>query len=456
MKTPCATLPISVLQLFLLLFVGLTASGGDEPKKTRSYVIGLSPFLDNPVKDQVYRKVITFVVDEMSLGSTLRIYDAYNLQTVTELQIPEVQAFKSSKTRANQFAAQIHQLKRFLATEYPRPRRAGPQFTGAVRLPQFMDFLRTTTIPSTEPLTLIVLGSPLYMDPKEPSFSMADGYYPSDGHLRVGRDKSVYGVTDRTNSLRNVFVHLSYFGDPWVSDVHREKVSRFWRLFLETQGGTLATFSGDIATAFKNARQFAGPVATLQVSSALDPEQTKVEMFRITRDVSSRDWITRDDISPAVRPPSTTVGPMKIGIRWQGDWDLDLYSSAKPGAQTLFFQHTRCPEGYYYKDHRSSPGREYEFIEFTNPVDINEVEAMVNFYAGAASDGAAGEVRIEFDDKIYSGTFRIPGTEGNKGRLNPSQVQYWATLDIPGLLHVRSAERVAANRSAQDQSEDSR
>lgn len=455
MKTPCGSTTVYGLQLLLLLFVNLTALGEDDPKQIRSYVIGVSPFLEIPVKDQVYRKVIAFVVDEIPLGSTLRIYDAYNLQTITELQIPEVQAFKSSKTRANQFAAQIHKLKLFLATEHPKPGRTGSQFADAVRLPQFMDFLRTATTPSIEPLTLILLGSPLYMDPKEPSFSMADGYYPSDGHLRVGRDKSVYGVADRTNSLRNVIVHLVYFGDPWVSDLHQEKVSRFWRLFLGSQGGNLATFSGDLATAFKNARLLAGPEAPLTASVTLDPAQSKVEMFRISRDVASRDWITRDDISPAGRPPSTTVGPMKIGIRWQGDWDLDLYASAKPGAQTLFFQHTRCPEGYYYKDHRSSPGREYEFIEFTTPVDINEVEAMVNFYAGAARGGAAGEVRIEFDDKIYSGTFRIPGAEGNKGRLNPSQAQFWATLNIPGILHLRSTERVAVNRRAQDRAEES-
>jgi len=89
-------------------------------------------------------------------------------------------------------------------------------------------------------------------------------------------------------------------------------------------------------------------------------------------------------------------------------------------------------------------------------VDINEVEAMVNFYAGAARGGAAGEVRIEFDDRIYSGTFRIPGTEGNKGRFNPSQAQFWARLNLQEILHVRSAERVAVNRLDLDQLEEGR
>ena len=49
-------------------------------------------------------------------------------------------------------------------------------------------------------------------------------------------------------------------------------------------------------------------------------------------------------------------GPLKIGIRWKQNIDLDLYAAPRPGAETLFFQHPRSPEGYYFKDHRSSPG----------------------------------------------------------------------------------------------------
>ena len=143
-------------------------------------------------------------------------------------------------------------------------------------------------------------------------------------------------------------------------------------------------------------------------------------------------------ISATDQPPANLVGPMKIGIRWHGNWDLDLYASAKPGAPTLFFQNTRCPEGYYYKDHRSSPEREYEFIEFTLPVNVNEVEAMVNFYRGNAHGGAMGEVRIEFEGRIYSGTFRIPASEGNEGRLDASQADYWTRIDVPKLLRLES------------------
>src|SRR5436190_1069484 len=81
--------------------------------------------------------------------------------------------------------------------------------------------------------------------------------------------------------------------------------------------------------------------------------------------------------------------------------------------------------GYYYKDHRSSPGKEYEFIEFESPVDIREVEAFVNFYKGSCPGGPRGEVRIEFDGRIYSAPFSIPAEEGNLGRAGRSQSAVW-------------------------------
>ena len=112
-------------------------------------------------------------------------------------------------------------------------------------------------------------------------------------------------------------------------------------------------------------------------------------MLRVSRGVTMADWLRRDTLpAGAQAPPSIMAGPMKIGIRWKERIDLDLYATPRPGAETLYFEHVRSPEGYYYKDHRSSPGREYEFIEFESPVDVRELEAFVNFYKGSCPGGA--------------------------------------------------------------------
>jgi hypothetical protein len=404
-----------------------------SPLTTRS---ASHPFLTNNVKDAVYRKIIGLVLEDLPLNSTVSIYDAYNVRTITQIQVPNVSAFRSAKTRANQFKEQIHKLKEFLAaTNLPpaSPKIARLNFGNAVRLPQFLDFIAENVAHGSNALRLIVLGSPLYLDPKEPGFSMVDGYFPSDGHLAGGREQSVYGLKERRGALQNSILHFGYFGDPWVSDVHREKIARFWSLYLGIQGARLATLTGDLPTVFSAAVSNSGSERNYQI----DPAETKIEMLRVTRDIGVADWITRDLLPGGpVAPPSTTVGPMKIGIRWRGDIDLDLYAAANSNAETLFFQHTRCPEGYYFKDHRSSPDREYEFIEFESPVDVWKVDASINFYEGRAQGGPAGEIRIEFDGKIYSGHFSLPAEHGNKGRTGTRQRDFWTHINVPEILRL--------------------
>lgn len=432
----------------LLISVALISSSfavlrAEETASTNAaaarYVIGLSPFLDKAVKDDVFRRIVGFMLEDMPLNSSLAIYDAYQLQTVTQIDVPGVRAFRSGKTRANQFKEPINKLKKFLATEQTPPAAGKLDLGQAVRFPQFMDFLGDNLARADRSVSVVVLGSPLYLDHKEPGFSMMDGYFPSDGHLKAARDRSVFGLKDRSDALSNLTVHWGYFGDPWVSAVHQEKINRFWSLYLKGQGAQLATFCGDLTTVF-NAVRPGGPalVGAREQRFALDPAQTKVEMLRITRDVDAADWITRDTVHNAAQsPPSTMIGPMKIGIRWQGNLDLDLYSTPGRDAETLFFEHTRSPEGYYFKDHRSSPRREYEFIEFEAPVDVRQVDARVNFYKGDAPDGAGGEVRIEFDGHIYAGRFSLSADHGNEGRTGSKQTAFWSRIDVPAILRLR-------------------
>ena len=90
-----------------------TPSAADVPPAR--FVIGLSPFLEKGVKDDVFRKVAGFVLEGMPVGSSLGIYDAYRLQTVATVTIPEAKVFRSGRTRANQFKDDLNRLKRFLA-----------------------------------------------------------------------------------------------------------------------------------------------------------------------------------------------------------------------------------------------------------------------------------------------------------------------------------------------------
>ena len=314
----------------------------------------------------------------------------------------------------------------------------------------------------------MLIGSPLYKDAQEPAFSMIEGYFPSDGHLQASREQSVYGFSGNSDSTPNststsdsssapdtttlhsalltphLNVHWMYFGDPWINDLHKEKVARFWTLYLHRRNGDIATFTADFPTALQHFASGAGGTIASGKQWAINKDQRKIEMLRVSRKVEATDWLTQGSLSDTAQtPPNTMVGPMKIGIRWQANIDLDLYATPREGAQTLFFQHVRSPEGYYFKDHRSSPGREYEFIEFESPVDVREVEAFVNFYKGDCSGGPQGEVRIEFDGRIYGARFAIAAEEGNMGRTGRRQAEYWTKVPVLEILKLSGTQRSA-------------
>ena len=89
-------------------------------------------------------------------------------------------------------------------------------------------------------------------------------------------------------------------------------------------------------------------------------------------------------------------------------------------------------------DHRHSPEREYEFIEFEKPVDVFRVDASINFYAGNIPNPPTGEVRLEFEGRIYSAPFALVATRGNKGRAGSGQRDFWVRLDVLNILGLRT------------------
>jgi hypothetical protein len=439
----------------------LSIAAGDSPagvarddavggKAGGVFIVGISPFLDSSAKDPVYRGLVRLIVEELPLNTRLQVYDAFNLRSITLVSIPSAKVFNSPKTRANQFASSIGEIKQFLARDNARPAGSKADFDGSIRLPQFFDFLAQRRPPQggDAKLPLLLIGSPLYQDTREPAFSMVDGYFPSDGHLRASREESIYGLNPGDASSQPLMVDWVYFGDPWISDLHREKVERFWALYIERRGGRLASFSSDFATAmnaFTSEAPGAGAAANGWVA---DPLQTRPEMVRATRSVQLADWLTGDALPETTPPPpSRFVGPLKIGIRWKPDIDLDLYATPHPGAETLFFDHRRSPEGYYFKDHRSSPGREYEYIEFESPVDVRDVRGFVNFYNGSCRGGPHGEIRIEFLNRIYRGDFAIESADGNQGRSGRSQSRFWTEIPIREILRIDDISPQSASAS---------
>jgi hypothetical protein len=127
----------------------------------------------------------------------------------------------------------------------------------------------------------------------------------------------------------------------------------------------------------------------------------------------------------------------RIGIRWPGQRDLDLYVRPYPSADELYYQHNRSRDGIHVKDWLTSPDVDnngFETVELHGSVDLSKLTLGVNFYAGAPSPGGVdGTVRIETGGKVFEAPFHVSAPDGNRGAdRSPSaraRSAYWIVLD---------------------------
>ena len=150
-------------------------------------------------------------------------------------------------------------------------------------------------------------------------------------------------------------------------------------------------------------------------------------------------WLDGDAPLAQTKPISLR-GSLKIGIRWPCSADIDIYSRSNRQYSYLFFGHKQTPEGVYYKDYLTSPNvsNAIEYLEYTTPVDVRNLEILLNFYSGYCSEGAKGIVRAWIDHQIYELPFHIRATNGNRARKGrgKSKDKHWLIINTHKLFKL--------------------
>jgi len=142
-------------------------------------------------------------------------------------------------------------------------------------------------------------------------------------------------------------------------------------------------------------------------------------------------WLKRT-AEIATTPPSTFVGPAKIGIWWScSNCDVDLYAKNQHDGW-LYFGGTESPDGKYHKDHHSSPGDQLEYIDLVS-ADIRRLQVKVRMYSGRGDNPppfkASGEVRLFYQDQTYALPFTVSSIPAENNR---EQI-----IDVARLLRLR-------------------
>jgi hypothetical protein len=414
-------------------------------------------------------KVLGRVVGKLALTrlqrkDTLVVFDGTSRKLISTVTIPDKSRFQEGKFRLRYVKKRFASIAKLIRKGRRKPSaNADNNLIGLFR--EFGDNVRSS-FPG-EAMHVLMFGSALHADAREPKFSMRNAAYPNDGHFNVDGFASPYGVTDRAQVYRGTVFHFCNANDRFVSSSHRDLVHRVWSLYITKQGGVLATFSSDsglcigrFLSSSKPARTFtanpnpkppamiqleqkqvetAAPIAPAVEEATTEQPQQRLEFTQAGRFLGG-------DIPVNERSALNTVGRIKVGVRWDCTCDLDLYVRLKDMKKPLYFANLKSAKGRFFKDWRSSPDNEkaHEYVEFFKPVDALDLSLTVNFYSGKAPRGVNGTVRIwlEGQDGVWELPFHIPAHQGNSGK-HKSNSKHWVTIKpsaVLGLVEGRRAQ----------------
>lgn len=449
--------------LAALTFAGVSAYAAQT-------IIAVSPNLpDKQAKEDIYRAVLMVALQDAKPGDTVQVLDGWNIKPVATFTIPNHNAYaRDPKARAKAMQAPIQAFNAWMAAETSANPSAQVPIGGA-RVPAVFEYCATHTDLAKTGGTLALICSTIYDDPAEPAFSMKDGYYPSDSHLDSVRAESVFGLKDDGKRFDGITVHWVNVGGTYLDDGHRAAVDRWWTLYVQKQGAVLASCDATPATVFDRMRkEVRTPIQNVAAISG-----DKLEMRHAPIRIRVNEAPPPPAVVPTTTPPpapaseavtppvqpvparqpslhfmlredvetqplnATVVQGCRIGIRWPGNRDIDIYVRPAPGAKELFYGVNRSPQGIHIKDWQTSPDVDnngFETVELAGAVDLRQLTIGINFYAGDSSPGGVdGTLRIEVNGKVFQSPFHVAATHGNRGGDRDGNArfrsQYWTTLD---------------------------
>jgi Ca-activated chloride channel family protein len=246
-KTPFE--PITMKTTAALSIVGLATSLAlaATPEAPREIVVGLSPL--QPAVERTNQQCLLqrFLLSQCPTSTRVVIWDAWQLQVVSDIQ-PFHLNYDSPAARAPRLAPAFAAIGRWSAGIGARQIPPNLKDSAAIRAPQWLEAVAAA--PATGRRIVVILASPFCLVPEEPTFSMVQTLYPSDAHLGRTTADSIYGTADKHGHLAQTAVLWAYSSeDLFASQYHRRCISRWWCLYVSSQGpnAILAGFSSDAA-----------------------------------------------------------------------------------------------------------------------------------------------------------------------------------------------------------------
>jgi len=383
--------------------------------------------------------VITQALMSAKKGDTVMLTDPRSGVRVAAIGISEeIAEANTPAARTNwltkKFGNQIAQMKRFL-TDTAAPVNGTGDFTRFVRSLE----LRKAEFPG-QPIQEAFFGSPLQTEPA--ALSMVNRY-PADSFLLM-RD-SIFSIVGHERALQGITIHvvhspaLSEFSDR-NRDFHQSRVKRFYGMFVNQQGGNLASFSGSP----EHLRRIADGDFPRVEYGRPDMGDGKPTIFEVLspaierQDKKLQASLWESTAAPNPRKPKRPAAPVDVGITWNRNVDLDIYVQVADDNE-LYFGRTESTKfgGRFLKDITALPGTNgFETVTYANDVPLKGLQVYVNHYGGTSESSVDIELRIRVDGEIYAKKLQLPAGRGTQGGGNRNADPSWIRVNVPAILGI--------------------
>jgi hypothetical protein len=428
----------------LLLCLAAICLGMAEPPTPRHLVIAVGPHVPASLRADIGGR-IRDALCKGAPGTRVTVLDAAAIQTVAAVTISGSPVHLQEQRNERAIRAALHTVRS--ATNEAR----------GFNVPLVLDHISRQIRPQNG--SILLVGPSMYRNEKSPAFNLTTNW-PGDGHLTAGW-RSVFSTLERTHQLERTSVHwLVTDPEGVVDEVHRRGLGRFWSLFVATQGGVLADYAPDVATAFAGA--LAGSITPF-MTVKVDPGDTNL-LFHWSGEVALRPsprlvfetnrvqvtnviWKTNvmavvsNSVLPRVAPGNTGIGLVwAVANGGNGRTDLDLHVKAPRDEAELFFGHPLTASGRYLRDVLQAGGNQagdwrasWEFVELHGD---QLPEVWINLYSG--SGPVNGEVRVDYRGSLHRIAFVMPAVQGDGGADGSIRARSprWLKLDLRAALNL--------------------
>lgn len=188
---------VTLVLSFLLVLFGMSVQ-----VSARDMAIGFSPHLEAGVAEAQTNAVLKFLAETLEPGDRCILFDAYHVQTLGTFAVPDKAVYRQPKAKIQANRQAVGAMIQFARTAKTPHGEGEPSVVGAIRLPQALRFIGQD-YPVIQDTDVILLGSPLYDDPKEKAFTMRLNHVPGDGHLTKARSLTPMASKGRNRCWRS-------------------------------------------------------------------------------------------------------------------------------------------------------------------------------------------------------------------------------------------------------------